>query len=146
MASEAREFIATIPAGTPIATPATVNITMPPRVVERIDWHIPRGALGVMGWRLTMGGVQVVPFPSTPWVITDGRSGSWQVEDLPDSGAWQVTGYNTGANPHSVYLTFHVRLPARRHDLRPLLRAAELGPAPDLSKAGPPLRVQPWPS
>lgn len=144
MAVEAREFIVTIPAGTPIATPAVIPITMEIRVVERIDWHVPHGPLGVMGWRLTMGGVQVVPYPSTPWVIAEGRSGHWQIEDLPDSGAWQLTGYNTGTNPHSVYLTFHVALNSPKRHLTPLLHPAELAPVPDLSQAGPPLKVQPW--
>lgn len=144
MADEAREYVITIPANTPVATPAVISIAMGTRVVERVDWHVPRGPLGVMGWRLTMSGVQVLPFPSTPWVIAEGRSGYWQVEGLPNSGDWQVTGYNTGINPHSVYLTFHVGPASRPRNLLPLLRAAELGPAPDLSHAGRPLTVQPW--
>jgi hypothetical protein len=138
VADEVRHFTATFPAGTPIATPAVVNIGFAIRRVRTIDWRVPPGAAGTTGWRLTMGGIQVVPIRSDLWVIDDGNSGTFVLDGYPDSGAWQVTGYNTGTFAHSVYFVFHLDLvkpaPKPRAPLSPL---AVMGVF-DLSRSGPP--------
>lgn len=84
-----------------------------------------------------MGGVPVLPLPTGTYVIADGESGSWSVEDLPDSGAWQVTAYNTGAFNHSVYLDLFCDLIGLDDTLEPLIAPWTLADAPDLSHAGP---------
>src|SRR5215472_10131499 len=139
MAEEVRQFTVTIPASTPKTAPVTVAITMPVRVVTRVDWRVPNGPMGVFGWYLAMGGVPVMPQPAGTFVVANDETGSWDLTGQPDSGAWQVIGYNTGSNPHSVYLAVHVDLPSRTVQAPALLPAAMLGLAPDLSKAGPPL-------
>ena len=127
MAREIRTFAVTIPAGTTRAAPFTADTSFPDRVVTRVTWRVPPGPAGVMGWRLTMGGVQVMPLPAGAWIVTDGAGGEWVLDGQPDSGAWQVTGYNTGQFPHTVYLDFHVDL-------------VQLAPA------GPPARYAPAPA
>lgn len=139
MSDEARFYIATIPAGTPEAAPVTVGLAMPVRRVDRIDWRVPHGSQGLMGWRLTMGGVQVLPDRATPWIITEGMSGTWQVATLPDSGAWQVTGYNTGNYDHSVHLDFHLSVTRPPYTPPTDMTLAQLSQVPDLSQAGPPV-------
>lgn len=140
MAVDIRHFTATIPAGTPIAAPVAVPIAFPPRKVLQIDWRVPNGAMGVFGWQVAMGGVQVFPTGGDTWVLANDEHGSWPVTNAPDSGAWQVIGYNTGTHPHAVYLAFHCDLPGRPQSAATLLPAYSLMPAPDLSKAGPPVR------
>lgn len=109
MATEIRAFTVTIPAGTPQAAPVSVDVSFEPLITEAIEWHQPRGAQGLMGWRLTSGGAQVLPKNQGAFIITDGQSGTWALEELHDSGKWEVTGYNTGAFAHSVNVRFHVR-------------------------------------
>lgn len=124
---EVRHYTVNTPAGTPIASPQVFPLVMPPRRVHLIQWRVPAGAAGLMGWRLTMGGVQVLPTPGTDlWVIAAGESGSWNIEEFPDSGAWQVTSYNTGTFTHALYLAFHVDHAGRRD--QPQLTLAELDP------------------
>lgn len=132
MTAEVRAFTATIPAGAPAAAPVTVDISFPPRVVRRIDWRVPNGPMGVFGWRLTMGGVQVLPTAGASWILANDESATWAPTRAPDSGAWQVTGYNTGRYPHAVYLTFHLDLPEPPRPQVQLVPAALLGAAPDL--------------
>lgn len=146
MSREIWAFAATIPAGTPQAAPVVVPVATPPRTVESIRWRVPHGPMGLMGWQLSMGGVQVLPTPGTPWVIANGEWDTWQVNDMPNSGAWQVTGYNTGIYPHTVYVEFRLNPIAAPVVLLPLLTPAQLAPVPDLAAAGAPIRVQPWPS
>ena len=140
MAIEIRHFTATIAAGTPLAAPAAVSIAMPVRAVTQIDWRVPNGPMGQFGWQLAMGGAIVFPVGSDKFVLANDEHGTWTPDAAPDSGAWQVIGYNTGTYPHAVYLAFHVDMPSRAVQLAKLIPAYELGPSPDLSKAGPPVK------
>lgn len=105
-AAEVRSFAVTIPAGTPAAAPVTTLVSFPPRLVTGVRWTVPPGPSGLMGWRLTMsGGVAVIP-TGGGWIIADDASGTWPLTGMPDSGAWEVTGYNTDVYDHTVYLVF----------------------------------------
>lgn len=140
MAEDTRHFVVTIPAGTAKAAPVTTPLVMPVQIVRRIEWRVPNGPMGTMGWLLAMSGVPVLPVSQqSVYIVANSETGAWDTAGYPDSGAWQVTGYNTGSNPHSVYLTFHLDNIRREAGLLPLLSAYELGPSPDLSRAGPPV-------
>ena len=143
MAHEAWDFAVQIPAGTPIAAPVTVATAFPARRVSQIQWRVPHGPLGLMGWRITSAKAQIIPRQDGGWVIADGQSGTWTLENLPDSGAWELTGYNTGINPHTVYLTYLVDVIAPPPSLPRVLPYHVLVEAPDLSAAGAP--VPGWP-
>src|SRR5260370_5599703 len=90
-----------------------------------------------MGWRITMGGAQVIPRQLGGWMVHDGQSGRWALDALPDSGAWQVTAYNTGLQPHTAYVTYLTRVIPRPAHARSLLTTANLAEVPDLSMDGP---------
>lgn len=105
-AVEVRSFAVTIPAGTPVASPATTEINFPPRTVVAVDWQVPPGPSGLMGWRLAMSeGTAVLP-TGGGWIIADNVEKTWSVQGQPNSGAWELTGYNTDIYPHTVYLNF----------------------------------------
>lgn len=108
MATEARWFAVTIPAGTAKAAPQTADITSPAMLVERITVRVPPGPSGLMGFRLTVNGEQVIPLNLGAWIVTDDQVLDWALGDLPNSGAWQVTGYNTGTYDHTIYLDFEL--------------------------------------
>lgn len=136
MATEIYAVSATIPAGTPISAPVTVDVSIPALITERVEWHQPRGAQGLMGWRLTSGGAQVLPKNLGTWVITDNQSGTWDLTDLHDSGKWEITGYNTGTFPHTVYVRFHTSAiaPKVTWPSPALLPLYALTSAPDLTQ------------
>lgn len=103
---EVRSFSVSIPASTALASPLVTDITMPAREVAWVKWRVPSGPSGLMGWRLTMSnGNPVIPVGGG-WIIADNDTATWNVYDQPDSGAWEVTGYNTDIYPHTVYLDF----------------------------------------
>lgn len=107
MATEIYANSATIPAGTPIASPVTIDVSIPQMITELVEWHLPKGSAGLVGWRLTSGGAAVLPKNFGAWIITQAEKGSWPVEGLHDSGKWEITGYNLGTFPHTVYVRFH---------------------------------------
>jgi hypothetical protein len=100
------EFQPTTPAGTPLATPNVVAMQMPDLEVQYIEWIVPPGPSGNLGWQLLYSGSLVVPQNGT-WVITDNETGRWELDELPTGGAWSFQGYNTDLhNDHTVYLRF----------------------------------------
>lgn len=111
MAAEIRNFVVTIAAGTPIATPQVTALTMPARIVRHVRVRIPPGPLGSVGWALGAAGVPVIPWNAGGWIVGDDETLEWDVSGQIDSGAWQLIGYNLGLNAHSVYVTFSLDLP-----------------------------------
>jgi hypothetical protein len=106
MASQIFTFDAVIPANTPQSAPVTVQLTIPPRRVERIEAVVPAGFRGLVGFAFAMAGAPFLPANAGAWFVTDDEKLGWDVEDQPTSGAWQLLGYNTGVFSHVV----HVRL------------------------------------
>lgn len=111
MAQEIREFAVTVPAGTAKATPLVTNISFPEREVIAVSYRVPPGPSGLMGWALTSAGTPVIPIQPGTYIVTNDQSATWELEGYLDSGNWQVTAYNTGLYPHTVYLTFQLDLP-----------------------------------
>jgi hypothetical protein len=108
MATSIIALQATITAGTAKASPMTVGLAIGSNYVDTIHWRVPPGPRGNLGWFLSMGGVAVLPQIPGEYVIADDESDDWAIAGLPDSGAWQLTGYNTGTYNHTVYLYFHI--------------------------------------
>lgn len=106
MAREVYSYQVTIPAGTSPAVPFTGNTPTPTRTLTELEIVVPPGPAGLMGFAITMGGVNVLPVTPGTWVITDDERITWSLEGQPNSGAWQLTGYNTGVFDHTVYLRF----------------------------------------
>lgn len=108
--AEVRAFAVTIPAATTVDAPYTESIAFPPRTLQAVTWFVPPGASGLSGWRLTMSnGNQVIP-TGGGWIIADSVWDTWPVINQPDSGQWEVTGYNTDQYDHTVYLYMHLGL------------------------------------
>jgi hypothetical protein len=108
MATSVIALSGTITAGTPKASPLTVALPVGTNLIDTIRWRVPPGPRGNLGWFLSMGGVQVLPEISGEYIVADNEYDEWSIAGLPDSGAWQVTGYNTGTYDHTVYFQFHV--------------------------------------
>ena len=108
MASEVQGFAVTVPAGTTQANPLVSALAMPPRTIRRIEWTVPPGPRGVLGWAIGAAGVPVIPRNAGAWIVADGVDRGWDFETPVNSGAWQFFGYNTGSFDHTVYLRFLV--------------------------------------
>jgi hypothetical protein len=106
MATEVRSFQVTIPAATAIASPVTVNTSFPSMTVDVVHIRVPSGPSGLMGFRLTMGNSQVIPINLGAWLIMDDDKVEWPLTNLPNSGQWAVTGYNTDIYDHQIYIDF----------------------------------------
>ena len=91
--------------------PQVQDISFPERKVQRIRVRIPPGPSGLMGFALTMGGATVLPYEPGTYFIADNEVIDLGVEDLPTTGAWQISSYNLGLYPHTIYLDFTVSLP-----------------------------------
>lgn len=112
MAIEVRAFQVTIPAGTLQSAPLRQDMKFPVRKVDTLEIIVPPGPSGLMSFAVTMGGVNVLPTVPGTFIVTDDEKISWPLTGLPDSGAWQLTGFNTDLFDHTVYLRWLVDLVA----------------------------------
>lgn len=114
MAQEVRHFSPVIPAGTAKDSPVTRDITFPQREVVAVRWRVPHGPMGTMGFALALSGQVYLPWNDDGWIVADDESDVVPLTGAPNSGAWQLKGYNTGAYDHTVYLTFYLALVGAR--------------------------------
>jgi len=106
MASEVRNYEVTIPAGTLASAPLLTDLAMPPRTVTAVRVRIPPGPRGLVGWALAVAGTQVIPWNAGAWIVGDDEILDWPLANQIDSGAWQLSAYNTGIYDHAIYVTF----------------------------------------
>jgi hypothetical protein len=97
---------ATIPAGTPASALVTVDISILPVTVNRIDIRVPPGPSGLMSFALFAGGGQALPIEYGTYFTWDDVDRSFPIDGLPDGGVWEIVGYNTDIYDHTVYVDF----------------------------------------
>lgn len=105
-----RRFSATIAKGTLKAAPITQDMSFPPMEVVAIEILVPRGPRGTVGFKIANSGLQVFPYGTDDFFVTDDEKKLWEVENANTSGSWQLIGYNTGNFPHTIEVTFFCRL------------------------------------
>lgn len=111
MAQQVFIFPVTIPAGTAKATPQTTQMTMPPRIVDKVEIEVPPGPRGEVGFHLGSKGTQIIPDGVGTYIVTDGETIQWPLEGQMDSGGWEMVAYNTGFYSHTITARFLVRMP-----------------------------------
>lgn len=105
---QVQQFIATIPAGTAIATPVTVQMQLTVFQVDAVHIRVPKGHNGQTGFFIASSGQQIIPFRAgnvPVWINANDETFRWDLAELPQSGDYQLVGYNLGNFDH----TFHVR-------------------------------------
>jgi len=128
MAAEVRTFAVTIPAGTAIAAPQVTALRMPARIVRAIRVRVPPGPAGEVGWAVGAAGVRVLPWGAGEWIIANDEAIEWPLDGQITSGAWQLQAYNTGAYPHTLYLTFQLDPPQGADRANQLFAPLAVGP------------------
>lgn len=108
MATRVIPFTATIPAGTPKTTPATIPLALDNWEIQRLDLEVPPGPAGLMGFQVYNNGVAWIPYGVNEWLVWDDVKDSYYFTDQPDASGWAVVGYNTGTYDHAVTVRFHV--------------------------------------
>lgn len=106
MASRLEWFGVTVPANTPVATPVTTSIAFTPSTVEALEFHIPPGPAGNVGFQLWNGGGQYWPLTPGQFMVLDDVHPKWPITDAPNNGAWSVVAYNTDIYPHLIQIGF----------------------------------------
>jgi hypothetical protein len=101
-------FEVTIPAGTAQAAPVTVNCPFPDGIVTDIEFVVPPGPSGLMGFHLAYGGVQQLPRTAGAFYVTDTEVIRRTIRSYPTGGRWQIRGYNTDVYAHTIEVRFLV--------------------------------------
>jgi hypothetical protein len=108
MAQRTEHFPITVPAGTTQAAPQLTTLAFPDGHVRELEFIIPPGPSGLVGWRMQYGGQIVIPRSGVAFFVMDNVHERWALEDYPTGRQWQVSAYNTDVYPHLLQFTFHV--------------------------------------
>lgn len=96
----------TVPAGTPIAAPATVPVSFGDIFLRHINVRVPPGHNGATGLQIVSNGSFVVPWSASgDWLIASDEQLDFPWNDEIDT-AVVVNGYNTGIYDHTFYMRF----------------------------------------
>lgn len=107
-------FAATIPAGTLQANPVVVPMQLPNLDVAWVEWIVPPGPRGDVGFFLASHGEPIIPARTTglPWIVTDDERNHWDLTGQMDSGDWELRGYNVGLRSHTITIRWGLAPPA----------------------------------
>lgn len=110
MSIQTFSFTVTCPAGTTKAGAILTDMTMPIREVLKVEVRVPPGPNGEMGFALAFAGQNIIPYNPGEFVVTNDEVISWELNNYPTTGAWQISMYNTGTYDHTVQVRFYVDL------------------------------------
>lgn len=112
MVTQVRSFPCTVPAGTPIAAPATFQLQLGVFEVATLEVHVPPGPNGLVGFYIASSHNPVLPAPNggPVWLVANDRVYAWTLTGQPDSGDWQLVAYNLGNFPHTLTVTWGLSL------------------------------------
>lgn len=111
MPAEVRAFTVTVPAGTTQAAPATFPLAVPVRTLRSVQVIVPGGCVGLVGFQIASGGVQIIPANQGGWIIANDEQIKWATDNYPTSGAFQAIAYNGDAFPHNLYFRLELDPP-----------------------------------
>lgn len=111
MVVEQYTFNVVIPPGTLPTAPLVSAMRMPARIVRRVNWIVPPGPGGNVGFRIASNGTQQVPTNAGAWLIRDDDKQGIDLQSKVTSGSWQLIAYNTGVYAHMLEISFDVDVP-----------------------------------
>jgi hypothetical protein len=91
----------TVPAGTPIAAPATLVVQNGPGWISLVRLTIPAGHNGLTGWALSLAGTLVIPYAGQSWVTGNDLHLEWPLNRWYNDGQLVVRAYNLGVFAHT---------------------------------------------
>lgn len=124
MAQDIQIFDVTVPRGGSAAAPQVFNIPFPPRIVDTVEFMIPVGVRGTVHFALGMANTRVIPSNQGGYIAGDGEVIRWPLERFPDTGAWQLSAFNTGGFPHTIQIRFLLRVVQPQAQVTPALLAS----------------------
>lgn len=108
MAQRTELFAVTVPAGTPQAAPQVTALPFPDAVVTALEFIIPPGPSGLVGWQMRHSGQVVIPRTSGAFFVMDDTHETWALEGYPIGNKWQLAAYNNDVYNHLLQFIFHV--------------------------------------
>ena len=103
MAQYVYQYDLTVPAGTPKSSPATAAVPVNNLRIERVEIEVPHGPAGRLGFQIFNSGNPWKPDAPGDWLVWDGKTDGWWLNDQPTGSMWELVGYNTGQHPHTIY-------------------------------------------
>lgn len=103
-------YAVTVPAGTPIASPAVTIIPVDNLVLADVGLQIPDGPVGLTGIAFWYSGHQILPWDEgSGWIQGNNLVAEFPVNLEVGPTPISVLCYNLGAYDHTFYFRLHMR-------------------------------------
>jgi len=102
MAERVQVYSVTVPAGTAQATPLDTSLPMVEGVTRRVEFIVPPGPSGLVGFRIVHSGTIVIPESGTAWIVADDEKIGWDLDNFPTGAKWVFRAYNTDIYAHTI--------------------------------------------
>ena len=128
MADRIERFEIAVPAGTTKAAPLDTNLVFSEGIIEIMEVLVPPGPAGLAGFKIMHSGQVIIPRTGTNWIISNDFTHEWNLSNYPTGEKWAFRAHNTGAFPHTYYITLHVNeLPRNAQSAGQLVSIAPFG-------------------
>lgn len=107
-------FDVTVPAETSASLPYAQSISWAQGELILLEVVTPDGPSGLVGWRLTSSGMQMIPRNTGAWIIGNDETFTRETEGYPNSGRYEFTAYNEDIYPHTYQVRFAIQEIAKR--------------------------------
>jgi hypothetical protein len=108
-------FEVTIAAGTLQSAPTTAAMSFVDGIVTGVEFVVPPGPSGRVGFALFYGGVRQLPRTDGAFYVTDDEVIRRSLTGFPSGSRWQLVGFNTDIFPHTIEVRFLIdELPPKR--------------------------------
>jgi hypothetical protein len=114
MAQDIFAFNCLFQPGGSAANLTTFNLRIPDRVVTQVEFVIADGNRGAVSFSLGMNGQPIIPSNSGGFLTGNDETIKWDLAGYPDSGAWQLYGFNSGTFAHSIGVRLLTMLPQQQ--------------------------------
>jgi hypothetical protein len=108
VADRVEVFAIPVAIGSSSSAPVATAMTFTPGIVTEVEFVIPPGPCGLVGFFLAYNSQRIIPYQPGAFIITDDEIIRWPVSNMPTGGKWQIFAYNADVYPHTLYVRFLV--------------------------------------
>lgn len=106
MTVSVHSFGITVPVGSTLTSLYTQALVFPAAEVTRVEFTVPDGPRGNVGFSLGAQSTQVLPYQAGQFFVFNDQEKAYDLERAIDSGNWTFFAYNTGSYPHLIQVRF----------------------------------------
>jgi hypothetical protein len=93
-----------VPAATSPNAPVQVLLYAQRAIITQIEFMLPPGPSGLVGFSLWHSSAQIIPKTAGQWIVANNETIRWNIDDMSPWPDWHLKAYNADVYPHTIYV------------------------------------------